>query len=211
MKKLYLVLSTLLLVGCANEIISNQSLESSYIQSNIQSSLNTKSGYTLALKEAKKLLKTPQLFEIDVWKETGSEEVFHYGFMQKIDDGSHKFIRIIINPKTKELSNENLNDNLKVPNPVDIKNWKIDYDKVLSIAKANGLTDSTYLATLWEDTWHISGLKQTLYFQLDSKDGKIKMICTDPYLTSCTDSNMNPTKNNYSSDVQKKFVTKKSK
>jgi hypothetical protein len=206
MKKLALFLSTLLLVGCGSQSISPQLQNEGSVENiftNQTSPLNAKKAYPIALKEVKKLLPAPQLFEIDVWKETNSDTI-DFGFMQKNSDGSYKYIRIIIDRLTSKVSHEIINDNGKIPTPVDLKYWKIDNSEILKIAQTNGLTDQTYLETLWEDTWHISGLKQDLYFQIDSQNGKIKMICTDPYLTNCTDSTNNPITLKSPLDIQKK-------
>ncbi len=207
MKKLSLFLVTLLLVGCGSQSISPQLLNESQTQkifTKEPSSVTAKTAYPIALQEVKKLLSNPQLFEIDVWKESDADSI-HFGFMQKNTNNSYQLIRIIINRQTSEVSHETIVDGGKIPTPVDLEYWKLDNEEILKIAQDNGLKDQTFLATLWEDTWHISGLKQELYFQIDSQNGTIKMICTDPYLTQCTNAAHNPIKSALSSRFQKKL------
>lgn len=208
MKKLSLLLATLILAGCSSQNILPQIVNDVQIQNTASQSttLTAKKAYTIALKEVKKLLKSPKLFEVDVWKEANSDTI-DFGFMQKEADGSYKSIRIIIDRQTNKVTNEVINDG-KTPNPVNLSHWKMDSEAILKIAQDKGLQDPTYLITLWEDTWHISGLKQNLYFQMDSQDGKIKMICTDPYLTQCTDGEDNPISKELSLKLKNKLKEK---
>ncbi|MFN8578475.1 MAG: hypothetical protein U0354_16720 [Candidatus Sericytochromatia bacterium] len=210
MKKLSILLSALLLVGCSNQNISSTLInenQNTQILSEQKQPLTAKKAYPIALKEAKKLMSSPQLFEVDVWKELNSETI-DFGFMQKGTNDSSKFMRIIINLKNNEVTHEEIPDSGKIPNPVNLSYWKLDNEQISKIAQSNGLTDTTSLATLWEDTWHISGLKQDLYFQIDSKTGTIKMTCTDPYLTQCTDNSPNPVKKEISSKFKNKLKLK---
>ena len=121
------------------------------------------------------------LYEIDVWHEAEGSSL-QYGFLRA--DQSGAALRVIIDLPTQQVRTE---ETFKGPAvPIDRAYWQRDSSEAYSIASENGLKDSTWLATLWEDTWHISGLRQDLYFQIDSRTGAIKLRCTGPYNDNCT-------------------------
>jgi len=208
MKKIFLVFALLVVSACSNsQFLPNPENVNPMVNANVSKPFTAKSSYPMALKEAKKTLSAPKLFEIDVWQETNSDTI-QFGFMQKIATGDYKFVRIILDLQTNVFRSELSDNGGKIPKPVDVSYWKKDHDEILKIARDNGLKDQTFLATLWEDTWHISGLKQNLYFQIDSQNGSIRMICTDPYLQQCTDANLNPITPKFATVFSQKLAKK---
>lgn len=157
---------------------------------NTTANLTTKSAFPIALKAIESSLSAPVLFEIDVWH-NATEDTFTYGFMSAQNDGSMAFAKAVVQRQSGAVQVEKIVKG-KVPAPVDVQHWALTEKQVLEIARKNGLQDTTFLATLWEDTWHISGLKQHLYFQMDSQSGQIKLRCTGPYNNYCTDGSNNP-------------------
>lgn len=148
-----------------------------------------RTGFSVALAELAKVDPQARLYEIDVWQEAAGRNV-QYGFLRS--DASGNTFRVQIDLDSQQIGVEN---GFKgQASPVDVNYWKLDNTQVYAIAQANGLQDVTYLATLWEDTWHISGLKQDLYFQIDSQSGQIKLRCTGPYNDNCTDGDGSPLK-----------------
>lgn len=139
-------------------------------------------GFALALTEVNKLDPEAQLYEIDVWQEEDLGKSLHYGFLRS--DNSGKSFRVIIDVASQQLKTEHgFKGAAKLVNR---PYWKLDSAQIYARAQEYGLRDQFYLATLWEDTWHISGLKQHLYFQMDAQNGDIKLRCIGPYLNHCT-------------------------
>lgn len=146
-----------------------------------------KAGFPLALAEIAKQDPQARLYEIDVWQEAGGKSL-QYGFLRSDQSGAS--LRVSIDVASQKLS---LEDGFKGQSAlVDMSNWQLDSSQIYALAQEHGLRDSFYLATLWEDTWHISGLKQDLYFQIDSLSGKIKLTCTGPYNNNCSDEDGTP-------------------
>ncbi len=196
MKK-YILLSVLL-TGCnapapsftpfanstANPAVSPQ------LQRFSASSMDTaRKGFATAQKAVKEVDPQAQLFEIDVWQEPAGKSL-HYGFLPSQADGTSAW-KVIMDVKTQQVKVERGHQGTQ-KNLVNLPQWKMDSDAIYAHAQKNGLRDTYYLATLWEDTWHISGLKQHLYFQMNARNGAIKFRCIGPYLNSCTDANGEP-------------------
>lgn len=195
MKKLQLLLALSFLSGCGIQSLSPQF---SQIQSRqtLQTfskgkALTAKTAFPIALNEIKKLKLNAPLYEIDVWQEREGNSL-QYGFLKTTSNESYATIRVTINPITHEVKTEEKTKWDRVPTPVNREHWKLDNQKIYALAQQNGLRDQEYLATLWEDTWHISGLKQHLYFQMDSLSGAIKLRCIGPYLDHCTGADGDP-------------------
>ncbi|PKL76834.1 MAG: hypothetical protein CVV27_08265 [Candidatus Melainabacteria bacterium HGW-Melainabacteria-1] len=139
-----------------------------------------KAGFPIAMAERNKLDPQAQLYEVDVWQEASGKSL-QYGFLRS--DQSGNTLRVNIDVASQQVSVETGFKGTAAP--VNVAYWKLDSAQIYALAQSNGLRDSLYLATLWEDTWHISGLKQDLYFQMDAQSGKIKLRCTGPYNNNC--------------------------
>jgi hypothetical protein len=116
-----------------------------------------------------------------------------YGFLPSVP-GKGSALRVFIDVENQSVKVEEAAQGAQTQ-LVNREYWKMDSEAIYALAQANGLQDSTYLATLWEDTWHISGLKQHLYFQMDAQHGAVKLRCIGPYLDNCTTGDGNPVKN----------------
>jgi hypothetical protein len=153
---------------------------------------SAQSGLPLALQAVQKLDPNAQLYEIDIWQEPSGKSL-QYGFLPSVP-GKGSALRVFIDVESQSVKVEESAQGTQTQ-LVNREYWKMDSEAIYALAQANGLQDSTYLATLWEDTWHISGLKQHLYFQMDSQNGGIKLRCIGPYLDNCTTGDGNPVKN----------------
>ena len=194
MKKFVFALSALLLAACS----SNPALPQRAFSGNPTPQLNpqlsrqlnrlsapqnatsARTGFPIALAELSKVDPAAQLYEIDVWQEAAGKNL-QYGFLRS--DHSGKTFRVTLDVDSQQVSAEH---GFKgAAEPVQVPYWKLDSAEIYARAQENGLRDIYYLATLWEDTWHISGLKQDLYFQMDAQTGEIKLRCTGPYNNNC--------------------------
>lgn len=184
MKKLMLAFSALGLVGCSGPSIPQAQRPAAPValrQNNAPANVSSaKAGFPLALAELSKVDPKAQLYEIDVWQEAGGKSL-QYGFLRS--DQSGNTFRVSIDVASQQLLTESGFKGSAAP--VNVPYWKLDSSQIYALAQQHGLQDTLYLATLWEDTWHISGLKQDLYFQIDSQTGQIKLTCTGPYNNNC--------------------------
>ncbi len=147
------------------------------------------SGLPIALEQIKQVDATAQLYEIDVWQEAKGKSL-HYGFLPA-GQSQGEALRVVIDVASQQVSVENKAQATQVQ-PVNQSHWKLDSEAIYARAQQNGLRDQTYLATLWGSTWHISGLKHNLYFQMDSQNGAIQLRCIGPYLNNCTGADGTP-------------------
>jgi len=153
---------------------------------------SAQTGFAIALQEVQKLEPSAQLYEIDIWQEASGKSL-QYGFLPAVP-GKGLALRVFIDVESQQVKVESSAQGTQTQ-WVNREYWKLDSEAIYALAQANGLQDTTYLATLWEDTWHISGLKQHLYFQMDAQNGAIKLRCIGPYLDNCTTGDGNPVKN----------------
>lgn len=160
---------------------------------------SAQSGLPIALQAVQKLDPNAQLYEIDIWQEASGKSL-QYGFLPSVP-GKGPALRVFIDVESQAVKVEDAAQGTQTQ-LVNREYWKLDSEAIYGLAQANGLQDNYYLATLWEDTWHISGLKQHLYFQMDSQNGAIKLRCTGPYMDNCTTGDGNPVKNQPSRGMQ---------
>jgi len=192
MKKIALALSTLLMTACGSQTLPQAPQLRGAAQPNIQRlstprATSAQSGLAIALDKVKQVDPSAQLYEIDVWQEATGKSM-HYGFLSNNQPDA---LRVIINAENQQVSLINAPQGSQ-SQLINRDHWKIDSDAIYARAQQNGLRDTYYLATLWENTWHISGLKQDLYFQMDSQSGAIQLRCLGPYLNNCTDADGSP-------------------
>lgn len=193
MKKIALALGTLLMTACGVQTFPQSASQTPVLTSplrGLQSTQRTttaQSGLPLALEKIRPLDASAQLYEIDVWQEATGKSL-HYGFLSA---HSPDALRVIVQADTQQVTLEHAPQGSQKQR-VNLDYWKMDSDAIYARAQQNGLRDSFYLATLWENTWHISGLKQDLYFQMDAQSGAIKLRCLGPYLNNCTDADGSP-------------------
>ncbi|MGE3725725.1 MAG: hypothetical protein AB7I41_09250 [Candidatus Sericytochromatia bacterium] len=152
---------------------------------------SAQSGFPIALQAVQKLDPTAQLYEIDIWQEPSGKSL-QYGFLPSVP-GKGPALRVFIDVESQVVRVEESAQGTQTQ-LVNRDYWKLDSEAIYALAQSNGLQDDTYLATLWEDTWHISGLKQHLYFQMDAQNGAIRLRCIGPYLDNCTTGDGNPVK-----------------
>lgn len=194
-KKFSLVLA-LIFTACSAPSLSSTALnpaQSGPIQRfSTRQANSAQSGFAVALQAVQKLDPQAQLYEIDIWQETSGKSL-QYGFLPSVP-GKGSALRVFIDVESQAVKVEEAAQGTQTQ-LVNREYWKLDSEAIYALAQANGLQDSTYLATLWEDTWHISGLKQHLYFQMDAQHGAVKLRCIGPYLDNCTTGDGNPVKN----------------
>lgn len=191
MKKLTLTLSALLLSACAVQSLPQPNPITPQLQSLSapKQAVSASTGLPIARQKIQELDPTAELYEVDVWQEATGQSL-HYGFLPA-GQVQGDALRVLINVETQALSVEPVYQGSQTQ-PVNQSHWKLDNDDIYARARANGLRDQFYLATLWENTWHISGLKQDLYFQMDAQNGAIKLRCIGPYLNNCTGADGTP-------------------
>lgn len=196
MKKLGLTLAALLLTACGLQTLPQPTAQlKAVLPSQLQrlstpkQAVSAKTGLPIALQEIKQLDPSAQLYEIDIWQEQSGKSL-HYGFLPASQSNGDA-LRVIVNVETQQVNVEKIFQASQIK-PVNQSYWKLDNEIIYARAQENGLRDQSYLATLWDDTWHISGLKQDLYFQIDAQHGAIKLRCIGPYLDNCTDGDGTP-------------------
>jgi hypothetical protein len=201
----------LLLTACGTQTLPAQnSVSSKQIQqfSNTRQANSAQSGLAIALQAVQKVDPNAQLYEIDIWQEQAGKSL-QYGFLPSVP-GKGFALRVFIDVESQTVKLEESPQGTQ-SQLVNREYWKIDSQEIYARAQANGLQDTYYLATLWEDTWHISGLKQNLYFQMDSQNAAIKLRCIGPYLDNCTSADGTPVKNIPSSGMQAHLQARQSR
>lgn len=207
MKRLTLALSALCLSACSSPaLLQAQRAGSPATVHQAHAPVDTaREGFPLAIAELQKVDPQAQLYEIDIWQEAVGKSL-QYGFLRS--DQSGNTFRVSIDVASQKLSTESGFKGTAAP--VDVPYWKLDSSQIYALAQQNGLQDSFYLATLWEDTWHISGLKQDLYFQMDSQTGQIKLRCTGPYNDNCETGDGTPVKRAQDPGMQRHLALRQS-
>lgn len=212
MKKYLFAIAALLLTACSsNPVLPPPSFSGNPTPqlnrfSAFQNATSARTGFPIALAELRKVDPAAQLYEIDVWQEASGKNL-QYGFLRS--DNSGKTFRVTIDVASQQVTAEH---GFKgAAETVQVPYWKLDSTEIYARAQENGLRDIYYLATLWEDTWHISGLKQDLYFQMDAQTGAIKLRCTGPYNNNCALGDGTPVKAATSLGMQQHLAKKQSR
>lgn len=185
MKIQSILLSAMVLTGCGVQQVPHYFHSSQHmIQNNrlrIQQSaqkITARSALKRAFAAVNKISPNAEMSDIDYYKKGEVEELIYYFHKQQTPE-LYRTDAIIINVKNGELTTEQWMNEGQFTTRFDFDTWKLDNPEAISIAKTHGFKGENVLGVLFRGSWSLADLDHKVYYDINSKTGKLNYICTD--------------------------------
>ncbi|HEY9842279.1 MAG TPA: hypothetical protein V6D23_17585, partial [Candidatus Obscuribacterales bacterium] len=166
MKRISLLLSTLVLAGCAAQPFTARAPFAARPGLNAQRAplrraeqpLTAKTGLELAVKTVQQILPGAKMSDID-YSKTLDGEVLTYYFHKQVQPEHYQTIPVNIDIATGRASTEDwpLSEGQYSPD-FDFATWQIDHPEAVAIARKHGLKGEQILGVLYQGAWSLADL-----------------------------------------------------